>query len=251
MGDHGGNPSRGRGNIGIAGLTWRALSQTSLWGLVIIAAMIVPSLLIVVVGVFYLSQGALIHAVSSVHLGREVEVKQSYGFVLNRLARFVLTSLLFILVIILSVVVAFILGVILFFMFRAIASSGWWSAVTWPLLLFIPAYTIPKLLLFDKVVIIEDMAYGEALKRSWNLLTGEAGGSWPRGYWMKLVVLLHIFILINIAISLLFGPPAAALSHLFPESLKILGQALSQDLEQPWQHGRQSLRFGLSRGLLL
>jgi hypothetical protein len=95
----------------------------------------------------------------------------------------------------------------------------------------IPAYGITKLLLFDKAVIIENVAYVKALRRSWTLVSGKAEGSWPRGYFLRLIILLHLFIFINIAISLLFGTPAALIAALFPESLKLVGEVVAQLLK--------------------
>jgi hypothetical protein len=170
-----------------------------------------------ILGLFYLSQGAIIYAVSSIYLGRDVLVKEAYRFVLGRLGRFFLTSCLMALAAFGFVAFSAIIGGLLFGAFRVATSSGWWSAVTWPLLALISMYGITKLLLFDKVVIIEDVAYGKALKRSWDLLTGKADSPWPRGYFLRLVILLNLFFLVNIAINIVFRTPAAIFSVLVSE----------------------------------
>lgn len=217
--------------LGIYGLTRESLGDASTWALIIVAALAVPSVVVALAGLFYLSQGALIHAVSSAYLGRTIRIRAAYNFVFERLGRFLLTSLLFVLVAFLLVAVVPALGTGLYLLSKQATSSGWWSAFTWPFLLLIPAYGITKLLLFDKVVIIEDVAYGRALRRSWRLLSGKAEGSWPRGFFLRLIILLNLFIFINIAISLLFGTPAALIAALFPESLKIVGEVLGQLLK--------------------
>lgn len=213
--------------VGVFVLTEQTLGQTPVW-LLLVVVTAGAALLIVLVALFYLAQGALIYAVSCVYSGLDVLVGKAYGFVFKRLGRYVLTSLLFLTAIVFVMIVTTIAGLVLYFMAELLTPSGWWSAVTWPLLLFVPAYAIPKMLLFDKVVIIEDTAYTAALSRSWNLLSGKAEGPRPRGYFVRLIILFHVFILINIAISLLFEAPAALLTLVFPDSLKVAGQIIGQ-----------------------
>jgi hypothetical protein len=184
----------------------------------------------VILAVFYLSQGAVIHAVAGIYSGKAVEVADSYRFVFRKLGRFVLTSALFVLVILLLIVVPFVAGGALYFLFKVLTPSGWWSALLWPFLLIPAAYAVPKLMLFDKVVIIEDLAYMNALTRSWNLVTGKAESPWPRGYFIRLIILLHLFVLINLGVSLVFEVPGAVVQLLLPGSIKILGQILGQVL---------------------
>lgn len=214
----------------VVGLTRQTLGETSLWILIIVAVVALPSLIAALVAIFYLSQGALIHAVSSIYLGRKVLVSEAYRYVLARLGRFVLTSFLFILAAVVLLGASLALGVIFFLISRALTSSGWWSAFTWPILIILPVYGTLKMLLFDKVVIIEDQSYASALRRSWGLLSGKADGPWPRGYLLRLLILLQLFVLINIAISLLFGTPSALMAGLFPESLKIVAEILGRIL---------------------
>lgn len=216
--------------IGIVGLTLKSLQAMSAWILVLIGVTVIPSVVVVLAMVFYLSQGALIHAVSSVYLGREVVVGEAYRFVLNRLGRFFLTSLLFVVAVMAFIFCPIIAGVVLYFVFQQVTSSGWWSAIFWLPLMLVPAYAILKLLLFDKVVIIENVAYVSALKRSWDLMVGKAEGEWPRGYFLRLVILLHLFLLINITIYMLFQAPATLFSLLvsdWPILANIVSQVLS------------------------
>lgn len=217
--------------LGIYGLTRESLGDASTWVLIVVGALAVPSVVVVLVGLFYLSQGALIHAVSCAYLGRTIRIRTAYNFVFERLGRYLVTSLLFVLAVFLLVAVVPILGGGFYLLSRLVTSSGWWSALTWPFLLLIPAYGVPKLLLFDKAVIIEDVAYLQALRRSWRLVSGKAEGGWPRGYFLRLIILLHLFIFINIAISLLFGTPAALIAALFPDSLKLVGDVAAQILK--------------------
>jgi hypothetical protein len=184
--------------------------------LVIAAIFLIPTAFVVILALFALSQGALIFAVSVTYLGRQFSVRESYNFVFARLAKFILTSLLFTIMILLSCAVAVTIGVVLFFVFQALTSSGWWSAFSWLPLATIPFYVTLKLLLFDKIVIIENVAYMSALSRSWNLLSGKAAGSWPRGYVLRLFLLTLLFSLIAVTISWVFQTPAALLTAFLP-----------------------------------
>jgi hypothetical protein len=212
----------------VLGLTWNSIGETSGWILVIAGVIVIPALVVALMIVFYLSQGAVIHAVAGAHLRKTVTVVDSYRFVYRMLGRYVLTSMLCVLVILLLTALPFVVGVGLYFLFELLTPSGWWSALLWPVLLIPPAYAIPKFMLFDKVVIIEDLAYTDALKRSWKLLTGTAAGPWPRGYYVRFIILLNLFMLIYMGVSLVFQMPGVVIQLLLPESLKILGQVISQ-----------------------
>ncbi|MCA1959564.1 MAG: hypothetical protein LDL33_02115 [Desulfomonile sp.] len=218
--------------VGIYGVTHESLGETATWTAIIVAALAIPSALVAIIGLFFISTGAVIHAVSLAHLGRTVRIRAAYNFVFQRLGRYFLTSMLFSATVFLMAAAALVLGVGFYMLSNLLTSSGWWSAVTWPFLLFVPLYGFTKLVLFDKVVIIEDVAYGQALRRSWRLLSGKAESSWPRNYFVRLVILLNLFFFINIAISLLFSTPAALLAALFPESPAMVGKVISQILEQ-------------------
>ncbi|MGO9569021.1 MAG: hypothetical protein ACLP5H_15915 [Desulfomonilaceae bacterium] len=202
----------------VVGFSLQAVGDVPIWVLITAAVTVIPSVIVAIIAVFYLSQGALIHAVSAVHLGRDMSVRNAYRFVLARLGKFVLTSVLFVIVIFAAFLIAVLFGVVLFFISRDVFSSGWWSAITWLPLALIPFYTSIKLVLFDKIVIIEDIAYTNALKRSWDLLTGKADGGWPRGYLLRLLILLFLFGLISITIAMVFQIPASIIAALMPAS---------------------------------
>ncbi|MBM4327491.1 MAG: hypothetical protein FJ118_10045 [Deltaproteobacteria bacterium] len=215
------------------GMFWLAGSLTGAgkefsWVLIIPLLGALVAVVLGAVAVFYLSQGALIYAVSAIHLGRPFQVFASYRLVLDKLVRFIFTSMLCALFVMLLIFVPILVGVVLFFVSQGLLGSGWWSALTWIPLAVIPTYAIPKLLLFDKVVVLEDEAYYQALKRSWNLMTGKADSSWPAGYWLRFVILMHLFVLINIAISVLFTVPATIIQLLVPESLTTVTKVVSQ-----------------------
>lgn len=214
----------------MAGLTMKGIGTSNVGALVLLGALLVPSAVVFLSIMFYIGQGALIHGVSSTYLGRSILIGESYRFVMSRVARFLLTSLLFVVVIAGFLVITVALGVAFFFLFRELTPSGWWSAVTWIPLSVIPMYGTIKLLLFDKVVLIEDVAYLSALRRSWSLLSGKAEGNWPRGYLLRLIILLHLFILIYLTISMLFQLPAGIIRLLAPDTaivVVVLTQVIS------------------------
>ena len=213
----------------VAGLTWQALGGLPQWIIIAGAILIIPSLIVILIGIFYLSQGAMIHAVSSIYLGRKIIVKDAYRFVMGKLGKFVLTSFLVALSAFAFTLVPVLIGVAAYFAF-SLFTSGWWSAVTWPFLLLIPFYCITKLLLFDKVVIIENIAYWGALKRSWHLIQGKADEGWPKTYFMRLVVLLNLFILINLTIHMIFQAPGSIIAAIASQHaiiVQIFAQLLS------------------------
>lgn len=216
--------------FGVAGFTAYGLGTASKGVFILLAVLLIPSTIVFVTTVFYIGQGAMIHAVSATYLGEEVLVLKSYRFVMSRLARYLLTLLLFGLAVFGSVVAVVGFGTAFFFLFQELTSSGWWAALTWLPLSLIPMYAIMKLLLFDKVVLIEDMAYVKALKKSWSLISGKAEGNWPRGYFLRLLILLHLFALIYFTIWMLFQFPATMIQILLPQRMlivTILGQVLS------------------------
>ncbi|AFM27622.1 hypothetical protein [Desulfomonile tiedjei] len=200
----------------IFGLTDMSFIDDFTPALLIAGIFLIPTALVLFIALFYSSQGALIFAVSVSYLGKQISVRESYNFVFARLAKFILTSLLFTIMILLSLALAVTIGIVLFFVFQAFTSSGWWSAFSWLPLMIIPFYVILKLLLFDKIVIVENVAYMGALSRSWNLLSGKAAGSWPRGYALRLFLLTLLFMLIAATISWVFQTPAALLTAFLP-----------------------------------
>jgi len=216
----------------VAGLTAASLGQLPLWLLISVGVILIPVGLIVLIATFYLAQGALIHAVSSIYTGREVRVGASYSFVLGRLRKLALTYILVFVLMFGMVIAAGAAGAAWFAVFRYVTDSGLWAVLVslplWLVLACAVIYGMFKLLLVDKVIIIEDLGYMAAIKRSWALISGKAEGQWPRGYFLRLFILLQLFILINIAVSLLFQIPGA-LMVLLPMP-KILAQIVSHIL---------------------
>lgn len=212
--------------VGIVGLTVHSLSNMSVTALIVMGVLTIPTAIVVFVVLFYLAQGAMIHAVSSTYLGRQIDVRGSYRFVFERLWKYVLTSMLVTLVVIGLTLSLVVVAISFFYLFKLV-TSGWWSAITWLPLFCLYIYVVIKLLLFDKVVIIEDIAYSGALRRSWTLLAGKAEGAWPRSYLGRLLILMSLFGLVSFTISWLFSLPASLLGWALSLS-QVAKQILSQ-----------------------
>lgn len=203
-------------------LTKQYLQGIPFWMWIVLGVTVLPAILIVWMLAFFVAQGALVHAVSNIHVGRPVMIRQAYRFVLGRLGKYVGTSALMIPIMLgLTVLLGIAGGLValvgygFFLLFKELTSSGWWSAFTWPLLTWILlgctlvyTYVLTKLFLADKVVIIENLGYTKALRRSWNLLTVASKDTPPLDYVIRFVLLLQIFLLLNLAISFLFQVPA-------------------------------------------
>jgi hypothetical protein len=193
-------------------------------------ALIAIGMAIIFFVITYMSQGAVVYAVSSIYLGKPVRVMESYKFILGKIGRFILTSLLFVVVIFGSTITATIVGVAFYFLLKAIFGPGLVTILLMILigsvLLLFPTYLALKLMLFDKAVVVEDKAYTEALKRSWNLLSGKADSQWPRGYLLRLIIILHIFLAIYLGVSMIFTPVALIIEFALPKELSIVGQVI-------------------------
>lgn len=217
----------------VAGLTYQSVGNVPLWLLITAGIVLVPVTVVVLIGLFYLSQGALIHAVSSIYLGREVRVGEAYSFALGRLRKLIFTYILVTFLMLGVLIAVGAAGTAVFFLFYAITSSSGWTILIslpfWLALVLVTVYVGLKLLLIDKVIIIEDLGYTDAIKRSWTLLAGKMDGPWPiRWYVIRLFALLILFILINMVVSLLFQIPGMLLMLLLPQTLaSILNHILS------------------------
>lgn len=202
---------------------------------------IIVSLALVGIGAFiiffiitYMAQAAIIYAVSAIYLGQAPKVIESYRLVMGKLGKFILTSMLFMFVILASLVVTGVVSVGLYFLLVMLFGKGVLAIVITALvvmiLLLAPTYLALKLMLFDKAVIVEDLAYTEALKRSWRLLTGKADSQFPRGYFVRLVILLHVFVAIYFGISMLFMPVSLIVEFALPQDLRIIGSIVGNIL---------------------
>ena len=96
------------------------------WVLLIPVVGVAVIVFIAVVAVVYLSQGALIYAVSAIYLGRPFQVFSSYRLVLDKLVRLIFTSILCAFFAGLLIFVPILVGVVFFFVSKGLFGSGWW-----------------------------------------------------------------------------------------------------------------------------
>jgi hypothetical protein len=219
------------------GLTAQSLLDLPVWLLVIGVIVAIPT--VVVGGALFLfwPHAALIHAVSEIYLGRDIEVVQAYRFAFTKIIRYVLTSYLVILVtlgLFMAAGLAAILVLVPFVM--ALGMTGDLRSPFWLVIVGMATATafllplvicLPRLFFFDKIVMIEDSAYGESLKRSWRLLAGRSAAGWYTSYYAILGILLLVLIPLQWGILFLFEGPALLLNHLMPGP-KIIGSYSGQ-----------------------
>ncbi len=225
--------------VKLLGVTLNTLWELPLWILVVGTLVLIPASVVAGALLIFLPQAALIHAISETYLGREVPIAQAYRFAWTRLIRFVLTYYLMMFVAFgLVIAAAIAAGLVLVPIIVGLAWTGSLQSTGWAIVMvfvasvvfvFPLAYCLPKLLLFDKVLMIEDSAYADALKRSWNLLSGRAGPAWYTSYYWLFGMLLLALIPLQWAIYFLFQGPALLLVYLLPAP-KIVGTYVGQVL---------------------
>jgi hypothetical protein len=227
----------GAGAVSLASNFWNSLAQLPIWLAVIAMVTLVPLVVVAVVILYTLPHVAMICAVSQIHLGKDILIGQAYRAALPKLGGYLLTQFLLLLVMTgLMMVSGLAAGLIALVMGLGIAvtRSGGASFSIVLLTVFVIgvflaplAYCIPRLLLVDKVVILENCSGVEALKRSWRLMSGRALHRWYTSYYWIFGILLVLFIPLQWAIQILFQGPAWLLAYVLPGS-KWLGTYASQ-----------------------
>jgi hypothetical protein len=165
--------------------------------------------------------GAMVQAVSSVYLNQKVDILSSYRSSLRRAPALFRTSLLFLAAVALLMLI---LAVLSHFSVTGIRSATGGTGPYLPIRFFvllmltaIAIYVIPKFIMFDKVVILENKSGIQALGRSWSLLSGKADSDWPARFWLRNVIVLLMIVLVYAAIRLLFSLFAIAIKVVVPE----------------------------------
>jgi hypothetical protein len=179
-----------------------------------------------------LSQAAMTYCVSSIYLGQEPSIKECYSFAWKKIFKLVLTQLVAFGLTLVILILCGVAGVAVYFLLKAITDSGFLIAFVavpiWIALAMVPFYFILKLMLMDKVVVIEDEGYLEALKRSWDLLSGKIQDEFPKNTFTRFMILMSVFSLISLAVGIVVQVPGKLLSLALPEYAGlILDQLLS------------------------
>jgi len=171
------------------------------------------------------AQGALIHAVSETYLGHSTSIKASYGAMRSRIGRLIGTLILW------SIIVFGIPA--LFGMIAAAAvpslamtglggiTAGIIAVVVVILAIWIFATLFLNWLLVDKVVVLEEIGWMKALRRSKELMKGRTEPGFWKSIKTKASLIILVGFLIGIGIHLLFQLPGVLLGILFPGGIVI------------------------------
>jgi len=171
------------------------------------------------------AQGALIHAVSETYLGHSTSIKASYGAMRSRIGRLIGTLVLW------SIIVFGIPA--LFGMAAAVTvqslalmglggiTAGIIAVVVVIIAIWIFATLFLNWLLVDKVVVLEEIGWMKALRRSKELMKGRTEPGFWKSIKTKASLIILVGFLIGIGIHLLFQLPGVLLGILFPGGIVI------------------------------
>jgi len=170
------------------------------------------------------AQGALIHAVSETYLGHSTSIKASYGAMRSRIGRLIGTLILW------SIIVFGIPALFGMVAALAVPSLAMWlggitagiiAVVVVILAIWIFATLFLNWLLVDKVVVLEEIGWMKALRRSKELMKGRTEPGFWKSIKTKASLIILVGFLIGIGIHLLFQLPGVLLGILFPGGIVI------------------------------
>jgi hypothetical protein len=184
---------------------------------------------LVFVMVQFWAQGALIYAVSETYLGHSTSIKGSYYAIRKRLGQLLSTMILWGLLVFIWPALAGILSAVLLPVLAALGIRGAVLIVASVIALIVTIWLALNLLLnwvlVDKIVVLENMRWMSALRRSKELMNaGTEPGFWRRPGTKAALILLLGF-LIAIGIHFLFHAPGLLFNPFAPGSL--LGSTLT------------------------
>jgi hypothetical protein len=166
------------------------------------------------------AQGALIHAVSETYLGHSTSIKASYGAMRSRLGRLIGTLILWS-ILVFGIPAAVVAGSILAMMGLGGLAGGIIMVVGVLLSIGTSIILFLNWLLADKVVVVEEIGWMKALRRSKELMKGRT----EPGLWnfikIKAVLIILVGIMIGIGIHFLFQLPGVLLGIVFPEGIVV------------------------------
>jgi hypothetical protein len=171
------------------------------------------------------AQGALIHAVSETYLGHSVTIKASYGAMRSRLGRLIGTMILFSIlvfgVLALSGIIAAVAVPSLAMMGLGGLVGGIIAAVVGIFAIWLFATLFLNWLLADKVVVLEEIAWMKALRRSKELMKGRTEPGFWKSIKTKASLIIIVGFLIGIGIHFLFQLPGVLLGVVFPGGIVV------------------------------
>lgn len=143
--------------------------------------LVIPLACAAMIFIFLIGQGALIHAVTSILVGREVRIGQAYRFSLRKIRKIIgpSFSIAFLPILVALIVISLILIVMAVYYLldweeppRSIRLIG---SLCFFVLIY--SYSLAKTALFDKVIFVESTEESSTpLRRSWKLVRGKGDG---------------------------------------------------------------------------
>jgi hypothetical protein len=171
------------------------------------------------------AQGALIHAVSETYLGHSTSIKASFGAMRSRLGRLIGTMILWS---ILVFGVPALFGIIAAVAVPGLAmmglggpAGGILAVVVVILAVWLFTTLFLNWLLADKVVVLEEIAWMKAMRRSKELMKGRTEPGFWKSIKTKASLIILVGFLIGIGIHLLFQLPGVILGIVFPGGLVV------------------------------
>ena len=183
---------------------------------------------LVFVMVQFWAQGALIFAVSETYLGHGTSIKASYNAIRKRLGQLLGTMILWGVLVFVWPALAGIISAVLVPVLAAVGMGGTVlilvSIIAFIVTIGIAVHLLLNWLLVDKVVVLENMAWMTALRRSKELMNARTEPGFWRRPKNKGALILILGFLIAIAIHLLFQAPGFVFNLVAPGS--VVGAAL-------------------------
>jgi hypothetical protein len=191
--------------------------SASMWAGIGISAVLAGLIFLVLQ---FWAQGALIYAVSETYLGHSTTIKGSYGAMRKRLGRLIGTMILWS-ILVFGVPVLF--GIIAAVAVPTVAMMGLGglftgiiSLVAVILAVWIFTTLLLNWLLVDKVVVVEEIGWMKALRRSKELMKGRTEPGFWKSIKTKASLIILVGLIIGIGIHFLFQLPGVLLGIVFP-----------------------------------
>jgi len=184
---------------------------------------------LVFVMVQFWAQGALIYAVSETYLGHSTSIKGSYNAIRKRLGQLLSTMILWGVLVFIWPALAGILSAVIVPVLAAVGIRGAVliaaSVIAFIVTIWLALNLLLNWVLVDKIVVLENMRWMSALRRSKELMNARTEPGFWSGPRSKAAEILLLGCLIAIGIHFLFHAPGLVFNLFAPGSL--LGSALT------------------------
>ena len=171
------------------------------------------------------AQGALIHAVSETYLGHSTSIKASYGAMRSRLGRLIGTLILWAILVFGVPALFFIAAAVIAPSLAMMGLGGVATGIIVVIVVILAIWILTTLflnwLLADKVVVLEEIAWMKALRRSKELMKGRTEPGFWKSIKTKASLIILMGILIGLGIHFLFQLPGVLLGIVFPQGMVV------------------------------